>query len=63
MLERRFGGDLRVRYANLGDAIDLTDPALSYDRMHLTPPGNTRIAAVLVQPVLEMAAARAAERR
>jgi hypothetical protein len=63
LLGRRFAGDPRVRYANLGEAIDLSDPILSYDRMHLTAPGNQRIAAALVQPVVEMAALRAAGQR
>jgi hypothetical protein len=36
--------------------VDLADPHLSFDRMHLTPAGNARMAAALVAPVLEMAA-------
>jgi hypothetical protein len=58
MLERKFGSDHRVRYVNLGPVVDLNDPALSFDHMHLTAPGNARIADALVQPVLDMAAAR-----
>ena len=56
MLARTFGGDPRVRYVNLGDAIDLADPAMSFDRMHLTAAGNQRLTDRLVQPVAEMAA-------
>lgn len=56
MLSRRFGGDADVRYVNLGDAVDLRDPSLSFDQMHLTASGNERIAMALVEPVLEMAA-------
>jgi hypothetical protein len=63
MLDRRYAGNPRLRYVNLGDAVDLSDPNLSFDRMHLTPGGNLRAAAGFVQPVLEMAAQRAAERR
>jgi hypothetical protein len=63
MLERRFGGNPRVRYLNLGDVVDLLDPQLSFDRMHLTVSGNQRVAAGLAQPVLDMAARRAGERR
>jgi hypothetical protein len=63
MLQRRFGGDRRVGYVNLGSSVDLRDPALSFDHMHLTAPGNARIADALVQPVLDMAAGRASARR
>jgi lysophospholipase L1-like esterase len=60
MLSRRFGGDPRVRYINLGDTIDLGDPAMSFDRMHLTVAGNQRLVEHLVRPVLEMASRRVA---
>jgi lysophospholipase L1-like esterase len=60
MLGRRYGGDPDVRYVNLGDAVDLRDPALSFDGMHLTAAGNARVAAGMVQPVVEMAERRAA---
>jgi hypothetical protein len=63
MLRRRFGGNPRVRYASLGDVVDLNDPHLSYDHMHLTASGNQRAAAAFVQPVLDMAAQRASENR
>jgi hypothetical protein len=56
MITRRFGGEPRVRYVDLGNVVDLADPALSYDRMHLTESGNERIAAAFVAPVLDMAA-------
>ena len=55
MVQRRFAGDRRVRYLNLGPSVDLWDPELSFDHMHLTVAGNTRIADDLVRPVLEMA--------
>lgn len=60
MLGRAFGGDPRVRYLNLGDAVDLGDPAMSFDRMHLTAAGNQRLTEHLVRPVVEMASRRAA---
>ena len=63
MLERRFGGNPRLRYVNFGEVVDLFDPQLSFDRMHLTASGNQRLAAAFAQPVLEMAAQRASERR
>ena len=59
MLQRRYGGNQRVRYVDLTETVDLSDPNLSFDRMHLTAVGNERLAPALVQPVLEMAAARA----
>ncbi len=57
MLARRFGGNPRVRFVDLGTAVDLTDPTLSFDQMHLTPEGNRRIADALVQPVLDIMSA------
>jgi hypothetical protein len=56
MLERRFAGDRRVRHVNLGEAVNLADPELSFDGMHLTAAGNRPVAAALVAPVIEMAA-------
>jgi hypothetical protein len=55
MIERRFGHRADVGYVNLGEAIDLADPSLSFDRMHLTAAGNRRLAAMLVEPVMRMA--------
>jgi len=59
MVARMFGGDPRVGYVDFGNAVDLGDPALSFDRMHLTAEGNRRIAEQLVAPVADMAARRA----
>lgn len=59
MLARRFGADGAVRYVNLGDTVDVSDPELAFDRMHLTERGNDRIAAALVESVQAMAARRA----
>ena len=50
-VQRRFGADRRVAYFNAGTVVDLADPALSFDRMHLTAPGNDRLASALVGPV------------
>jgi len=55
MLARKFGGDPGVRYVNLGNALDVSDPEMSFDRMHLTYRGNDRIAGDLRRPVQEMA--------
>jgi len=51
---RRFPSDERVRYVNLGTTVEVLDPAMSFDRMHLTPQGNVVIANALVQPVLDL---------
>src|SRR4029077_13802676 len=58
MLARRFEGDPGVRYLNLGTAIEVTDPQLSFDRMHLTPAGNVKLADELVAPIMAMASRR-----
>jgi hypothetical protein len=54
MLATQFQGNTSVAYANLGEAIDLGNPTLSYDSMHLTPTGNLEIARQLVKPVVEL---------
>lgn len=54
MLKQRFAGQPHIRYLNLGHAIDLQDKTLCWDGMHLTVEGNRRIAAALIQPVLEI---------
>jgi hypothetical protein len=51
MLRTRYGADSRVTYLNLGDAVDLHDPELCWDGMHLTPRGNERIARALAPAV------------
>jgi hypothetical protein len=56
MIARDFKNDPHVRYANLGDSINLAAPEMSFDRMHLTPLGNEHAAGRLVEPILEMAA-------
>ena len=53
-LDHRYAGQPRLRYLDLGRTVDLRDPSLCWDGMHLTEEGNRRIAAALVQPVLEM---------
>lgn len=46
-LERRFSGNPRLRFASMGDVVDLKDRSLAYDGMHLTLAGNRRIVAAL----------------
>ena len=50
-LAARFGGNARLHFVNLGDAVDLKDPALSYDTMHLTARGNQVLASVLAPQI------------
>ncbi len=52
MIQKKYAGSAIVRYVNLGDAVDLHNPALAYDGMHLLPAGNQIIANSLVGPVL-----------
>ena len=54
MIDRNFGSDRDVLYVNLGQSVDLSDPAMSFDRMHLTAEGNARIAAALTEPVIRL---------
>jgi len=58
MLRARFAGEPRVRYVNLGDAIDMRDKTIAYDGVHLIAAGNDTIASKLVDPVLDAANAR-----
>jgi len=55
MLARRFDGNPRVAYVNLGSVVEVSDPALSFDRMHLTAAGNATLAGALVAPVMRLA--------
>jgi hypothetical protein len=55
MLHARFGHDPRVRYLNLGRAIDLHNAAIAYDGLHLVAAGNDTIAAQLVEAVVAAA--------
>jgi hypothetical protein len=61
MIKRRFGGDSSVAYVSLGDVVNLENPKLSFDHMHLTEEGNRIAGTALVQPVLTMAARKAAK--
>ena len=56
MLQRQYQDNPRVRYVNLGNAIDLHDHTIAYDGKHLTAAGNRFIAQQLVDPVLQMTA-------
>ena len=56
-LKRRYRDNVRVAYTNMGDALDINDPAMAYDGMHLTVAGNARVAEWLVEPVRALAQA------
>jgi hypothetical protein len=58
MMANWFAADPRIVFADLSTLIDLQLPAFTFDGMHLTPEGNDRIAASLVEPVIAAAAAR-----
>lgn len=53
-LHERFGAHPKLHYANLGRTVNLREPALAYDGMHLTSAGNARIADDLVEPLLRI---------
>jgi hypothetical protein len=63
LLSHRFGADPDVTYVNLGESVDLEDPHLSFDHMHLRTAGNETVAAALVNPVMKMAARRRSDRQ
>jgi len=54
MMTRLYASNPRVQHLNFGRLVDTRDTALSFDGMHLTPDGNRRVAAALVEPVLRM---------
>ena len=56
MIRSEFAGESRVVYVDLGDTIDLTDPNLSFDAMHLNAAGNRKVAEALAPHVLALAA-------
>ena len=54
-LMRRYQNNPRVQYTNVGDAVDITNPLVGYDSMHLTAPASAIVAEHLVGPVLALA--------
>lgn len=56
MIARAFANEPRVVWADLSQLIDLTNPDLTFDGMHLSPGANATVAAALVEPVLKAAA-------
>lgn len=56
MIRSEFGSQPRVAYVDLGNAIDLNDPAFSFDLMHLTVDGNRKLAEALAPHIEALAA-------
>lgn len=54
LLLSRFPADPRIVHVNLGRTVDLRDPMLAWDGMHLTAAGNRRIADSLIEPALRV---------
>ena len=54
LLREHFGRDARVAYLDLGAALDLHDPTVVWDGMHLTPAGNASLADKLAEPVARL---------
>lgn len=44
MVQRRFGDSPLVHLIDMGPSVDLRDPRLCSDGLHLTPPGNAQVA-------------------
>jgi hypothetical protein len=57
-LRRRYAARHEVEYFDAGPIVDVANPALSFDRMHLTAPGNDRVATALVSPVVDLLSSR-----
>ena len=57
MIERNFGQQPRVAWADFSTLVDLTSVDATFDGMHLKPEANAKVAAALVEPVLKVAAA------
>jgi hypothetical protein len=53
MIAVKYANEPRVRYINLGPAVDLNDPELCYDGVHLTARGNQQLAEHLARAVLD----------
>ena len=63
MMAREFGGNPRVRYIDLWDAVDLSNNGLAFDGLHLNREANAMVVKRLVEPVRELVVARRAAHR
>ena len=57
MIATEFGGNPRVRYIDLADAVNLEDTGLAFDGLHLNREANAMVVKRLVGPVRELVAA------
>ena len=55
LMSRVFGSDRGVVWADLSNLLNLTDPNVTFDAMHLNPQSNAVVAGALVEPVLAAA--------
>lgn len=55
MIARHFANDPRVRYVDLRDAVDLRNPNIAFDGMHLNAEGNGMMAGALAPAIRELA--------
>ena len=62
MLARDFAGELRLRHVDASEAVDLSSQAVSFDGLHLNREGNSKVAAVLVEPIRSLFSARGRSR-
>jgi hypothetical protein len=58
MVQRTFGQDPQVAWADLSKLIDLQDPQAAFDGMHLAPQANAIVAAALADFVIKVAPAQ-----
>lgn len=54
MIKHDFAGSPKVRYVDMGDAVDLSDNSIAFDGMHLNARGNAIVAAKLAPFVRDM---------
>lgn len=57
LISRTFGGDPKVVWADLSNLLDLRNPNITFDGMHLNPEANATVATALVDPVVSAAKA------
>jgi hypothetical protein len=53
LVRARYSHNARVRYVDLGRVIDMGDSSIAYDGLHLVAAGNDRVAAGLVDSIVE----------
>ena len=56
LIARRFAQDAHVRYASMRGTVDISNPAMSFDQMHLTAAGNRLVADRLADVVRDFSA-------